>query len=109
MSEVIDNTEIIADLDGGVFHSKVAAALTAAGLAASRTGRQASVTIKLTYKPIEATGQAWVEHKLVSSIPHQTGENVDTDTKKTPVYIHGNGLQSITPENQQDLFATPKD
>lgn len=106
MSDLIDNTKILEDLDAGMFQQKIAAAMTDAGRAAIGYAKNSKVTIVLTYHPISNTRQCQVTHQISSDVPHEFGNTVDKDTKTTPVYIHDDGRQSITPQNQKDMFPT---
>ena len=98
-----DNTEILHDLDAGIFAQKISEALTEAGRAAIHHDKNAKVVIELTYEPISNTRQCQVKHKLKSVIPHSTGQVTDEDEKKTPIYIHQDGKQAVTPESQTEL------
>lgn len=94
------SSDVLSELDAGIFMQKFEASLKEAGLAAIGCGKQAKVTIELKFDRIENSRQVKVTHKVANVIPRETGKNSDEDIKTTPIYVHSDGTLSIFSEDQ---------
>ena len=95
------SSDILAELDAGVFIQKFNAALKKAGVATVSCGKQSKVMIELKFDHIQNSRQVMVTHKVLQVIPRETGKAADEDVKTTPVHVHSDGLMSIFSEDQK--------
>lgn len=100
MSKKISSSDVLSELDAGLFMTKFEAALREAGEAAIQSGKQSKVVIELKFDAIENSRQVKCTHKLANVIPRLTGKNSDEDIKSTPIYVHSDGALSIFSEDQ---------
>lgn len=101
MSNHTDASQVIADLDGGVFLKKLTHALGDVALGAIISGKTGKVTFELSFKPFETTSQVEISHKLKFDKPTDTGKLVEETTRKTPFYVGKGGCLSILPFDQE--------
>ena len=92
--------ELLGDLDAGVFHEKIAHALSAVALGVVQNGKAGKVTITLDVKQIATSRQVDVSHKLSYVEPTAKGKRSEENTTSTPLYVGKGGKLTLFPENQ---------
>lgn len=105
--KTFDATEMLNDLEAGVFMEKVSHALAYAAEGAVDHGRQAKVTLEFTIAQIGSGQQVQVSHKLSYKRPTKRGSTGEDDTASTPLYVGTGGRLTLMPENQGDFFGRP--
>lgn len=108
-TEKFDATEMLNELDAGVFTQKLSRALADAAVATCEHNRKSEITLKFSMKRIGESSQVTMTHSLVSSRPTRRGTAKEDDTTATPMYVGTNGRLSIVPFSQRDLFARGDD
>lgn len=99
-----DPQQFLADLEAGVFSSKVSTAITEAARGAIGTGKVGKVTLTFEFKPIGSSRQVEVIHKVTSVAPTARGKFSDEDTGETPMHVNADGSVTVFPSTQTDLF-----
>lgn len=95
-------TNVLPDLEGGVFPAKIDQALKDVALGVISHDKAGSVTIKLDLSKIKGTHQVRMKHKVSYSQPTLNGKKTEENTTDTPLFVGQNGSLTITPENQMD-------
>lgn len=101
-----DFTEILAELDAGVFSAKTSRAMQAVALGAVEHGRKGVVTLQFTMERIGDSSQLNVTHKLSYQKPTLRGRATEEDATSTPLHVGRNGALTIMPANQGQLDFT---
>ena len=99
-----DITEIISELDAGVFSGKISRALADTALSVTTHGREGKVVIELKLKQIGESSQVNIAHKIKYNRPTHRGKISEEDTTETAMHVGPKGALSIFPENQLDAF-----
>ncbi len=99
-----DPQQFLADLEAGVFSSKVAAAITEAARGTIGHSKNGKVTITLEFKPIGSSRQVEVVHKLAYVAPTARGKLTEEDIGETPMHVNMDGSVTVFPANQPDFF-----
>ncbi|MFW6369092.1 MAG: hypothetical protein ACOC0J_00740 [Myxococcota bacterium] len=97
-------TQVLPDLDGGVFAEKISRAVqeTAHGVALhGDSKKRGKVIIELDLSRIGESTQIAVAHKLKYTKPTRRGKSHEEDTTETPLYVHQDGAVSIMPPDGQ--------
>lgn len=107
MSKQQEITEVLQDLDAGVFIQKAARALAEAAMATvehGEKGKTGKVTLDFTISRIGEGSQVQIAHKLAYARPTKRGKSTEEDTTSTAMYVGRGGHLSITPEVQMDFI-----
>jgi hypothetical protein len=98
-------TELLSDLNGGVFLEQLAVALRESALGVAVTGKAGSVTVKLSLKRIGESNQVICSHTLDFVRPTEKGKKSESSTTDTPLYVSQGGVLSLFPiQHQEPLF-----
>lgn len=106
-----DLSDILQELDAGVFLAKATKAVEEAALSTIEYGdakKLGEVTIKFKFKRIGDSAQVHVEHCIAYKRPTRNGKATEENTTSTPLYVGRNGRLSIVPESQLDAFKEPR-
>lgn len=101
-----DPTQLIADLDGGMFANKLGAALSAVAAAVIDHGKgkkKGKITVTLDFSQIGDSHQVQLDHTLTFSHPTPHGKQSEEDQTSTPLYVSKKGLM-LFPDTQADMF-----
>jgi len=99
-----DVTEILNELDAGVFASKVGRALADTALAVTEHSRDGKVVIELKLHRIGESNQVNIVHKVKYDRPTKRGKVTEEDATETPMHVGPRGRLTMFPENQIDAF-----
>jgi len=99
-----DATEMLGELDGGVFLQKLSHSLSEAALATCEHDRKSKVTVEITMSRMGESAQVMMVHKIVSVRPTRRGTAKEDDATATPMFVGPRGALSIMPHSQRDLF-----
>ena len=110
MKTQFDASELLGDLDAGVFMQKFSAAmaLTASGVVENDGKKKGKVVLEFDIQRIGESNQVAIRHTLKYKRPTRRGSAAEDDTTETPVYVGSQGRLSIMPITG-DLFSTPKE
>lgn len=100
--------ETLGELDAGIFVQKAHTALKEAAIGVIQSGKKGSVTIVLELEQIGETNSVQVKSTLKYTKPNKTGKLSEESTTSTPMYVDTFGYLTISPQTQDDLFATNK-
>ncbi len=103
-STTTDFSELLSDLDGGVFAEKIGTALSLVARGVVEHDKQGKVVITLDLKRIGQSSQVAVAHKLAYKAPTLRGSISEENETATPVHVGRGGKITLFPENQGDLF-----
>lgn len=96
-------SELLNDLDAGVFDQKVTAAVAEAALGVVSTGKKGKVVITLDLKRIGDSNQIELSHALRYVKPTTKGKVTEEDSTATPLHVGPRGDLSLFPVAQQQL------
>ena len=99
-----DVTELITDLDAGMFERALSAALSQSAAATVDHQKVSEVTIKLTLKPIGGTHQVHMKHQLSFKKPTSNGKTSEESSQITTLHVGKYGRLTLTPESQVPMF-----
>lgn len=92
MSHPTDVSRFFEDLDGGVLAERLGTILShAAGAATNNPTKKAKVSIELTVSNIGKGSQVGIIHKLAFKIPTEHGDQAETHTTETVMYVNQGG------------------
>lgn len=97
--------DLLRQLDSGVFANQVIDALKAAALGSVDNGKKGSVTLVFEFVRIGEGSGVQINHKLKRLTPTLHGRIVEEFSRTTHAYIDDAGYLSVSPLNQEDLFA----
>ena len=100
-----DISNVLAELDAGVFSQKINRALSDTALGVVQNGKVGKVTITFDLKQIATSNQVNVSHKLTYTKPTGNGKVTEENTTATPMHVGPGGKLTLFPENQEKLFA----
>lgn len=103
-SAATDVTELIQDLDGGMFERKLSVALSQVAAATVDNDKTGEVNIKLTFKRIPGTCQVHCEHALKFVRPTMDGKAGEEEKRTTALHVGKFGKLSIAPESQMSFI-----
>lgn len=100
---------LLEDLDGGIFATKIAAALKASAESVANwgtKGKTGKVTVEFTFTRIGESRQVDCVHGLKHVVLTRKGRFIDEDTTSTPLYVGARGQLSLFPiAEQETLFS----
>lgn len=99
-----DVSELITDLDGGVFDHKLSIALSQVAASVVDNSRPGEVNIKLKFERIPGTAQVQCHHTLKFTRPTMDGKASEEETRVTALHVGKFGKLSLAPENQMAMF-----
>lgn len=100
--------DIFGEFDAGIFNSKIEASLKLVALGVIHNGKKGNVTISLDLEQIGDSHSVKVKHTLKYNSPTKNGKTSEENTTSTPMYVDKDGVLTISPQLQQDLFAADK-
>lgn len=101
-------TELLDDLDAGIFVQKVTTALAEAALGVIHTGKKGKVVLTFDLSRIGDSNQVNLQHSLKYVKPTNKGKVIEEDTTCTPLHVGPRGHLSLFPATQGALdFARP--
>ena len=101
-------SELLDDLDAGVFAQKVTTAIAEAALGVVHTGKKGKVVIAFDMARIGDANQVQLTHSLRYIKPTNKGKVTEEDTTSTPLHVGPRGHLTLFPASQQSLdFAAP--
>lgn len=96
-------SDLIDDLDAGVFAQKVTAAIAEAALGVVSTGKKGKVTLTFDLARIGDANQVQLTHGLKYVKPTSKGRVMEEDTTSTPLHVGPRGHLTLFPANQTSL------
>jgi hypothetical protein len=99
-----DISNVLAELDAGVFSQKINRALSDVALGVTQNGKAGKVTITFDLKQIATSNQVNVSHKLIYVKPTGNGKVTEENVTATPMHVGPGGKLTLFPENQEKLF-----
>lgn len=100
-----DATELLKDLDAGIFAERLSAALSDTALGVVTTGKKGKVTITLDLARIGDSSQVQCTHMIKYARPTTKGKAMEEATTSTPLHVGTGGVLSLFPETQTQMFA----
>jgi hypothetical protein len=100
-------TDVLPELDAGVFDQKINRALSDVALGVVTTGKVGKVVITLDMKQIANGRQVTLAHSLKYVKPTGNGRLTEENTTETALYVNAGGRLTVTPDTQEKLFETP--
>ena len=94
-------SQLLDDLDAGIFEQKVTTALAEAALGVVNTGKKDKVVITLDLKRIGDSNQIELTHGLRYVKPTGKGKVTEEDNTATPLHVGKRGHLSLFPMAQQ--------
>jgi hypothetical protein len=104
MSQKTNVSQLLKDLDAGVFEQKIAHALSQVAAGVVDHGRAGRVQVTFDLKQIGESHQVACVHKLVFSQPTSKGKVSEENTTETPLYVNAGGELTLFPNNQARMF-----
>lgn len=102
-------SELLPDLDAGIFDRKVSTALAEASLGVVTTGKKGKVVLTFDLERIGDGNQVQCKHSLRYVKPTAKGRVTEEDSTSTPLHVGPRGHLSLFPMAQQQLaFAGDK-
>lgn len=106
-----DTLQFLADLEAGIFASKIGVAITNAARGAICFDQAGTVTVSFKFEQIGNSRQVNITHKLVVVEPTERGKLTEETTTETPMYVGMSGdvtaFPPTVPTRQIDLYTTP--
>lgn len=99
----MDITNLLNDLDAGLFAERLSAALRDTALGVVTTGKKGKVTITLDLARIGDSNQVTAVHGIKYARPTTKGKVVEEATTSTPLHVGRGGALSLFPETQASL------
>jgi hypothetical protein len=99
-----DITDLLNDLDAGIFIERLSAALRDTALGVVTTGKKGSVTITLGLERTGDSSQVVCTHAIKYARPTSKGKATEEATTKTPLHVGKGGVLSLFPESQTEMF-----
>ncbi|MEN0584474.1 MULTISPECIES: hypothetical protein [Kosakonia] len=99
--------DFFGELDGGVFETKVAAALNEVALGVLNNGNKGKVTLTFDISRLSNSMEekrVGIVHKLAFVKPTPRGKSSEEDTTETPMYVNRGGKLTVLQEDQGQLF-----
>lgn len=103
-------SQLVGDLDAGIFEQKVTTAVAEAALGVVTTGKKGRVVLTFDIKRIGDSNQVELTHGLRYVKPTNKGKVTEEDTTATPLHVGPRGHLTLFPASQQSLsFATAQE
>lgn len=99
-----DVTELLNDLDAGVFAEKLGKALSEVAAAVIDHDKKGTVTIQLDMKRIGNSYQVAIAHKLAFTRPTSKGKVSEENSTETPMHVGKGGRLTLFHESQKQMF-----
>lgn len=96
-------SQLVGDLDAGIFEQKVTTAVAEAALGVVTTGKKGRVVLTLDIKRIGDSNQVELTHGLRYVKPTNKGKVTEEDTTATPLHVGPRGHLTLFPVSQQSL------
>jgi hypothetical protein len=96
-------SELLEDLDAGVFAQKVTTAVAEAALGVVHTGKKGKVVLTFDLARIGDANQVQLTHGLKYVKPTSKGKVIEEDTTSTPLHVGPRGHLTLFPASQQSL------
>lgn len=103
MSESTNFSELIHDLNGGVFAEQVSRAMSDVALNVVTNGKPGKVTLSFDFRQIGQSNQVAVSHKLAYAKPTMRGKATEEYATETPLHVGKGGVLSLFPHEQTKL------
>lgn len=97
-------TDVLTELDAGVFEEKLSRALADCAAGVVDTGKAGKIVITLDMKRIAASHQVTVKHGVKFVRPTINGKVTEENATETPLYVGARGKLTVTPDTQQEMF-----
>jgi hypothetical protein len=101
-------TDVLPELDAGIFSDKINRALSDVALGVVITGKAGKVVITLDMKQIATSNQVNLSHSLKYVKPTGNGKLTEENSTETPMHVGPGGKLTFYPDNQEKLFDAPK-
>ena len=101
-----DVTEVLGDINAGVFLQQIAAALSAVALGTvtyGDKGKTGLVDVSFGFKRIGESNQVMLVAKLEYAQPTMRGKKTETLAYDTPFHVGRGGVLSLMPDTQERL------
>lgn len=108
-SNVTDVKEILGDLDGGIFESKISTALSEVAMGVLNNSSKGKVVIEIDIEKMGNEKQVMLNHKIKFVKPTPRGKSSEEDTTQTPMFVGRAGKLSLLQEDQGQLFTKKGD
>lgn len=104
-------TEVMADLNGGVYHEQVSTAFDLVNEAVVNygdKGKSGKVVLTFDITRLDETNQVLVKHSLSYRHPTKRGKKSEDSVSSTPMHVGTRGRMTLLPDTQTDMFDTTK-
>lgn len=104
--------DFFGELDGGVFETKLGAALNEVALGVLNNGSKGKVQVTFDLSRLSNSmdeKRVSIAHKLSFTKPTPRGKTSEEDTTETPMYVNRGGKLSVLQEDQGQLFTLAGD
>lgn len=99
-SAATDVSELIQDLDAGMFDRKLSVALSTVAAACVDHDKAGKVIVEFTFKKVPGSTQVLCAHQLKFIRPTLDGQASEIEKRTTPLHVGKFGRLSAAPENQ---------
>lgn len=100
-------TDVLPELDAGVFAGKINRALSDVAMGVVQTGKKGKVSITLDMEQIANSHQVKLKHSLKYIKPTGNGKVTEENATETPMHVGPRGKLTMFPDNQEKLFEAP--
>lgn len=104
--------DFFGELDGGVFETKLSAALNEVALGVLNNGSKGKVQVTFDFSRLSNSvdeKRVGISHKLTFVKPTNRGKIAEEDTTETPMYVNRGGKLTVLQEDQGQLFTLAGD
>jgi hypothetical protein len=98
-----DLTELLPDLNGGVFEQQINGALSDIAANVCTHGKKGELVIKFAMKQIGEGNQVALTHSLKSVVPKARGKVTEETSTETPLHVERGGKLSLYPNHQTKM------
>jgi fructose 1,6-bisphosphatase len=106
MNKKTNISQLLGDLNAGVFEQQVDRALSDVALNVVETGKKGRVTITFDLKQIGESSQVAMTHKLAYLKPMRKGKATEEYAADTPLHVGAGGVLSLFPHEQLKMELT---
>lgn len=96
-------TDMLPEMDAGVFDQKINRALSDVALGCVTTGKVGQVQITLDMKQIANSNQVTLSHKIKFVKPTPNGKLTEENTTETPMHVGPGGKLTLFPDTQEKI------
>lgn len=96
-------SDLLEDLDAGIYSQKVTTAIAEAALGVAHTGKKGKVVLTFDIARIGDSNQVTLTHGLKYVKPTSKGKVTEEDTTSTPLHVGPRGHLTLFPATQQSL------